>query len=322
MRNVDRGTSAARPSLAVAFDPRFCANHVVDLTAGCSFGCIYCPFAAIGARAHGLSRPTPMDPSALDRLPVPPSVFLSPASDAFAPQAIENTHALLAYLLPRGTTVGIVTKGIIPDRTLALLAAYHRQIEGVAVGVTSLDEHRNGILEPGCPPAADRLSNLNRLAAHGLPCALRLDPMFPILDDQPAALSVLVREAASRGACAVTATYVFAWGPYLRRLRGEPLLVESCELLTERAPMEGGVALSVPLTRKLETYEYLAEMAGERGLWFNTCGCKDIRVRDSARVFATCRNVLFLQPGETTRSGAHPAPAAAGQLSPPAARRE
>jgi len=298
---------SARPTIAVALEPRFCATNVADLTAGCSFSCIYCPFADIGARQRGVSRPTPLDLSNLERLAVPSSVFLSPASDAFAPQAADNTHTVLAHLLPRGTTVGIVTKGIIPERTLALLADHRPQVEGIAVGVTSLDESRNRLLEPGCPAAHDRLANLDRLTAHGLPVALRMDPLFPILDDNPMALRTLVRQAALRGALAITATYVFAWGRYLRRLRREPLLVESVQLLTERAPMEGGVALSVPLDRKLETYGRLAEMAGEHGLWFNTCGCKDLRVRESGRIFATCRNVLFIRPvGEATRTEACP----------------
>jgi len=311
MTIASEGADRAHPAVAVTLEPRFCANSVVDLTAGCTFSCIYCPFAAIGARRRGVSQPTPLDISDLERLPVPPSVFLSPASDAFAPQAVVNTHALLAYLLPRGTTIGIVTKGIIPEPTLALLADHRPQIEGIAVGVTSLDQRRNRVLEPGCPAAHERLTNLDRLAAYGLPAALRLDPLFPILDDEPGALRALVQEAASRGAYAITATYVFTWGRYRRRLRRESLLGESVQLLTERAPMEGGVAFSVPLARKLETYSRLAEMADEHGLWFNTCGCKDLRVRESGRVFATCRNVLFLEPtGGTTRTGACPAPVA------------
>ena len=311
-----------RPPVTVSFEPRFCANHVADLTAGCSFRCLYCPFAAIGARLRGVSRPAALDLSRLNDLTPPQSIFLSPASDAFAPQAVESTHTLLSYLLPRGTTVGIVTKGIVPERTLALLVEHRLQVEGVAVGVTSLDDHRNTVLEPGCPPARRRLDNIERLAGRGLPAALRLDPLFPVLDDRPAALTALVKEAARRGAYAVTATYVFAWGRYLRRLQREPLLAESCRLLTERAPMEGGAAFSVPLARKLETYGFLADVASEHGLWFNTCGCKDWRVRESGRVFASCRNVLFLKRPEDrpTRTGARPGPEAAALAGPRAAR--
>jgi DNA repair photolyase len=279
---------------AIAFEPRFCANHVLDLTAGCSFGCLYCPFAPLGARARGVGRPTALDVDALDLRAPPRSLFLSPASDPFAPQAAAGTHAVLRRVLPRGTVVGLATKGIIPEDTLALLAAHGSQVEGIAVGVTSLDDRRNALLEPGCPPARTRLENVARAAAAGLPVAVRLDPLFPDLDDGPVALSTLVAEAAGRGATAITATYVFAWGRLLRRLRREPLLRESCRMLTERAPMEGGAALSVPLQRKLDTYGRLADLAAARGLWFNTCGCKDLRIHASGRFFARCRNVLFL----------------------------
>jgi hypothetical protein len=312
-----------RPPIAIEFDARFCANHVVDLTAGCSFGCLYCPFAVIGARRRGASRPTPMDLAALRDLPPPPSVFLSPASDPFAPQAVENTHTLLSHLLPRGTIVGIVTKGVIPDRTLALLAEHPDQIEGVVIGVTSLDEYRNRVLEPGCPPARARLENIDRLANAKLPAAFRLDPLFPVVDDAPSALATLVREGARRGARAVTATYVFAWGRYLRRLRQEPLLEDACRLLTERAPMEGGEAFSVPLARKLETYALLNDLAAEHGLWFNTCGCKDLRIKATGLVEATCRNTRFLSTREfaATPPAACRAPAAAAPAGPPSAPR-
>src|SRR2546428_4082241 len=184
-----------RPPVTVSFEPRFCANHVVDLTAGCSFGCLYCPFAAIGARLRGVSRPTTLDLSRLNDLTPPQSVFLSPGSDAFAPQAVESTHTLLSYLLPRGTTVGILTKGVVPERTLALLAEYRPQIEGVAVGVTSLDDHRNTVLEPGCPAARQRLDNIERLAQRGLSAPPRPDPLLPVFVDGPAALPGLVQAA-------------------------------------------------------------------------------------------------------------------------------
>jgi DNA repair photolyase len=293
-----------RPSVSIEFEPRFCGNHVVDVTAGCSFGCIYCPFSQIAARRRGVPRATILDLTLIEHLPAPMSLFLSPGSDPFAPQALAGTHAVLAQVLPRGTTVGIVTKGIIPDRTLALLAEHREQIEGIAVGVTSLDDERNRVLEPGCPGARDRLANVDRIASRGLTAAVRLDPIFPLVDDDPSALEALLDEAATRGAWAITATYVFAWGVYLRRLRQEPLLAESCSLLTEKAPMEGGAAFSVPLARKLATYSRLAELATTRGLKFNTCGCKDRRVRDSGLFSASCRNTWFLEKQQDALLGA------------------
>ncbi len=295
-----------RAEVRVEFEPRFCGNHVVDSTAGCSFGCIYCPFSDISARKRGAARPALLALPGREPLAAPSSVFLSPASDPFAPQAASLTHDVLSQLLPRGTTVGILTKGIIPERTLDLLAAYPRQIEGIGIGVTSLDDERNALLEPGCPPAFERLANLEHVARRDLIGAIRIDPIFPDLDDGRDALAHLLDEAAQRGANAVTATYVFAWGRYLRRLRREPLLARSVALLTEPAPMEGGSALSVPLDRKLATYSLLAELAHARRLYFNTCGCKDLRVRELGAFPTRCRNPFFPGTADPTRTSGCP----------------
>ena len=308
-----------RPRAAIEFEPRFCANHVADLTAGCSFGCVYCPFAEIRAERLGVARPTPVDLSRIDDLPAPPTIFLSPASDPFAPQAVPRTHRLLKHLLARGTVVGLLTKGVVPEATLSLLAAHRPQVEGLVVGLTSLDDARNRTLEPGCPPAPARLDTLARAAAAGLPAALRLDPLFPDLDDQPAQLDAMVAAAAARGARSVTATYVFAWGRVLRRLRHEPLTAAAAALLTERAPMQGGTAFSVPLGRKLATYAHLAAAGRARGVDFSTCGCKDLRVAPRADFQTTCRNASYLaDAGLPTHTGARPARAAAAPCGPPA----
>jgi DNA repair photolyase len=274
-----------------------CQQRVVDLTVGCSFGCLYCPFSDLSIRRHALPRPTAVDLSGIDTFEPPPALFLSSASDAFAPQAAANTHVLLRAWLPRGTRVGIVTKGVIPERTLDLLSEFRSQVEGVAIGVTSLTAERNAVVEPGCPPAGARLRNIDRLAARGVMVALRLDPLFPELDDDPAALETLVGEGAARGATGLVATYVFAWGRYLRRMRREPLLAVACAELTERAPMEGGTAWSVPLSRKLATYGYLAALARARGMEFGTCGCKDVRLRGRAEFWGRCRMPEFAPPG-------------------------
>lgn len=314
---------AHRPPLALGFEPRFCANHVADLTAGCTFGCVYCPFADAGARAAGVPAPLGVDMAPLADLPVPATILLSPASDPFAPQAAARTHVLLSHLLPRGTVVALLTKGTIPEATLDLLAAHASQVEGVGVGLTSLDDARNRRLEPGCPPAAARLATLARVAARRLPCALRLDPIFPDLDDGDAALAALVAAAADRGATGVTATYLFAFGRSLRRLRHEPLAAPSLRCLTERAPMEGGVAFSVPLARKLDTYARVAALCAARGMRFSTCGCKDLRVRDAGGFVTSCRNTEYLaaRPSAVTRSAGCPAPGPAAPAAPPAALR-
>lgn len=288
----------AAPPLRVEAEARVCGHTVVDLTVGCSFACIYCPFADQNARRFGVLRPTVRDLSALMNEPAPPSVYLSASSDPFAPQAAPHTHTLLARWLPEGTVVGIVTKGIIPERTLDLLATFRSQIEGVSIGVTSLDGQRNRIIEPGVPPAAERLATLDDLAARGLPAVLRMDPLFPGLDDSLERLTALIVEAERRGAWAVVAGYVFAWGRYLRRMRRERLVAEACRYLTERTPMAGGTGWGVPLARKVDLYTRIAAVARSRGLYFQTCRCKDLRLNDYDGLFATrcTENPFFTRP--------------------------
>jgi DNA repair photolyase len=288
------GILDARVAPPLEIQPRYCVSEATDLTAGCSFACVYCPFAELNARRLGARRPTPVDVSSLDERRIPQTLFLSPASDAFAPQALANTHRLLSHVLPRGTVVGIVTKGIIPEDTLSLLAAYRDQVEGIAVGVASLDEQRNSRLEPGCPPAALRLRNVDRLAHHRIAVGLRLDPLVPDVDDGAEALERLVDEAAQRGALGVTASYVIAWGRSLRRLRHEPLLVNAVRWLTEHMDVEGGRAWGVPLNRRLQTYSLLAALTRARGLKFNVCGCKNVDLRSSSDFSMSCRNTWFL----------------------------
>src|SRR5262249_25134543 len=151
-------------------------------------------------------RPTAVDLDSLGAMGATPTLFSSPASDAFTPQAVPGTHALLAHVLPRGTRAGIVTKGSIPEATLDLLARHADSLEGVAIGLSSLGDARNRVRDPGGPPARQRLRNIDRLTERGITTVLRMDPLFPVLDDDPAALESLVEEAAARRALGVTAT--------------------------------------------------------------------------------------------------------------------
>lgn len=292
----DGASHLPRHSMQVEFLPRMCGQHVADVTIGCTFGCLYCPYAARAAERFRIPAPTRVDVSAISAQPAPESVCLSAASDAFAPQAAQQTHAILENWLSRGTLVTIVTKGVIPLRTLDLLREFRSQVEGVSIGVASLEAHRNRIIEPGAPPASARLVNIDRLAARGIPVVLRMNPIFPIIDDSPNALGEVVAEAARRGSWRIMGAYVFAWGRYLRRLRRVPFLSESCRMLTERAPMEGGgTAFSVPLSRKRETYTRLAELALIHGLEFNACACQDLRLQGTVPYPTSCRNQKFLE---------------------------
>src|SRR5262245_20726300 len=104
------------------------------------------------------------------------------------------------------------------------------------------------------------------------------------------------------------------------------MLAVSCSLLTEKAPMEGGMAFSVPLSRKVVVYTLLDRIAAQRGLRFNTCGCKDLRLRAAGVVPTVCRNTAFLEEHsqlapDLTRPGGRPIPGIGARSAPPTSPR-
>lgn len=274
--------------------PEFCGRWSLDLTAGCEHGCLYCPFqryqALVLRRRHG-GRPVARRLS-LRRFvagpDLPPELLLSAHTDPCAPAARAGMVRVLQHVLPRGVRVEVVTKGVVPTRALELLAAAGERAD-LSVGVASLDARRNATLEPGCPPASERLDNLRRARACGLArLTARLDPLLPGVDDEPGRLRLLLDEVARLGGRAVVASHLFlAARTHRPALRALPLLGTASLECTDRSPVRGTHVLSVPPARKLELLAWLRGECAARGLRFTTCGCKDLRLRD-AGVAAVC----------------------------------
>ncbi len=282
--------------------PAFCQRWSLDLTAGCEHGCLYCPFqryqARILSRRHGgasVSRRLSLR-EYLGQDDFPAELLLSGHTDPCAPAAQAGLVRVLRHALPRGVCVEVVTKGIVPPRALELLAEADGRA-ALSIGVASLDARRNATLEPGCPPAAERLENLRRARSCGLDrLTARLDPLLPGVDDVPERLLPLLDEVARRGGRAVVASHLFVTSRTDRtRLGSSPLLGPASARCTEPSPVRGTRVLSVPLARKLEFHAWLRHECAARGLLFATCGCKDLRLA-RAGCAADCR------PG---RSGVH-----------------
>lgn len=280
----------------------FCDRWSLDLTAGCEHGCLYCPFqryqVLLVQREAGV-RDVARRLSLRDVLaqPDPPrELLLSAHTDPCAPAARAGFVHVLRRLLPAGVRVEVVTKGVVPQRALALLAAAGERAR-LSVGVASLDALRNRRLEPGCPPAAERLANLSRARACGLQSlTVRMDPLLPGVDDTPERLRPLLDEVARHGARAVVAGYLFVTPRTDRaRLATLPLLGPASAACTEYSPAHGTQVLSVPLQRKLELHAWLQRECAARGLVLATCGCKDLRLV-RAGCAADCRPQALAAP--------------------------
>jgi len=252
----------------------------VDFTIGCEYGCVYCHFSKAQEKSNPIWAGRCVDISPIYRMKEFPSfIYLSPFSEPFAPKAKDLAHEFLSYLLPKGINFWILTKGIIPPKTIDLIKKFSSQVE-VAVGITSLDEKRNSILEPYCPNARERLDNVVALGKTACRLGVRLDPLIPGIDDSSETLKAFIRKIASfKIPVTIIATYLFVPASSLRRLRKIPLLQNALNSFTEKAPTTEGTALSLPLKEKMAKYVELNSICKSFGFRFHVCGCKDIRLK-------------------------------------------
>lgn len=89
----------------------------------------------------------------------------------------------------------------------------------------------------------------------------------------------MLDRVAAAGAQTVTASYLFVTLLGSKhRLQEVPYLGSAIGHCTELCPIEGGMVYSVPLERKRRTYEWFHRECAARGLYFGTCGCKDLRL--------------------------------------------
>jgi DNA repair photolyase len=289
-----------RPKVEIKREPHSCNMYAVDLTIGCENECKYCHFSKLNQerwlKRYPLCKdfPIPVDLSPIYEMEHLPEsvVYLSPSSDAFTPQARELTHELLSFMLPKGVIFTISTKCIIPDKTIGLLKRYHHLIEGIAMGITNLDDERNKLLESTCPMAKERLEHIRQLKEIGCKIGVRMDPLFPLIDDTDENLNSTIKEIAKAGAVHISGTYFFSFGRFLKELRKIPRLKESLRMMKEKTYPVGGVALSPSLEYKKTTYEKMNEICKQYGINFATCGCKEIRLREE-KYSLICRNLDY-----------------------------
>lgn len=289
-----------RPKVEIKREPHSCNMYAVDLTIGCEHACVYCHFSKLNQekwlKQYPLCKdfPIPVDLSPIYEMKHFPEsvVYLSPSSDPFASQAREFTHELLSFMLPKGVIFTISTKCIIPDKTIVLLEKYHCLIEGIAVGITNLDDERNNLLEPNCPSAGERLEHIRKLKKTGCFIGARMDPVFPLIDDTDENFYHTIREIAKAGAGHITGTYLITFGKILKELKQIPLLKDSMNLIRERTYIVGGVALSVPQDYKKIMYDKMNKICASYGIKFNTCGCKNVSLKYTGYNLI-CRNINY-----------------------------
>ncbi len=257
---------------------------------GCSHFCLYCYATAyIGVKPstpkRGFRERLLRD---LPRLDPRFHIDVSTSSDPYPPEEerLRLTRWTLSVLLPRGFRVLVITKGSLVARDADLLS---RGNAAVTITVTTMDRGLAARLEPGAPPPRERIRAMERLNAEGVPVGLRLDPIFPLLTDDPDSMREVLEAARSAGARFVVVSTFKARPDGLRRM------VEAFPELEERY-------------RRL----YRVEGRWQSGYWYLPLPLRKRIIEEARRLalslgyeFATCREGMAHLHTAPTCDGSH-----------------
>lgn len=111
------------------------------------------------------------------------------------------TRKCLKILAEAGFPVQIITKSDLVTRDVDLLK---KMRSVVSFTITTLDRKLSSTLEPNAPAPEKRLKAVERVSKEGIPVTVRLDPIFPGLNDQE--IERIVKEVSKAGALHLTAS--------------------------------------------------------------------------------------------------------------------
>jgi len=276
----------------VRYEPNACRGYVMDVSLGCPNRCIYCLFSPLEMMAYQLYDSSYKDeviPLKLDKFlareKFPPFVYMCYASDPFGNAAItESTVTVLDKLLAHGTHVAIVTKGIVDGEVLEVIRK-RPELVGVQVGITSTDDKRNEIIEPGAPSYKKRLENIMRLK--DIPnlgfLTVRIDPMLPLIDDTTENVERILHDASSLGAKESVIGYIILTRDMKNKLEINPFTKESALAVTEKAKTISQQELfSIPFEKKVEKLSQFEKISNQYGMKMAVCGCKEEEMKKTS----------------------------------------
>lgn len=151
----------------------------------------------------------------LDSIDVATCGYLSPVTDPFQPVngRYRLSEKIINVFVQRGIPIEIITKGLVPDEAIALLAQNPHSFLQVSI-VTISDRLRRRI-SSGIGPSIDQLfDNIKRASrwptpdGHKLHTVCRIDPILPFITDSTAELRTLVQRAKDAGADHIVASCV------------------------------------------------------------------------------------------------------------------
>jgi DNA repair photolyase len=217
---------------------------------GCEHGCVYCfarPTHAYLGLSPGLDFETKLfyKPEAATLLEAElrapkyecRPIAMGTNTDPYQPveRRLKITRSILEVLAAHNHPVTIVTKSSLILRDLDILAPMAKQgLAKASVSVTTLDATLARRMEPRATTPARRIETIRGLAAAGVPTAVMVAPVIPVLTDPE--METIIEAAAQAGAASA--------GKVMLRL---PLEIKDLfqEWLAVHAPMKARHVMSL-----------------------------------------------------------------------------
>jgi DNA repair photolyase len=139
----------------------------------------------------------------------------------------------------------------------------------VALTITTDNDKLAAIIEPKAPPPSKRLKAIQTLTEHGIPVIIRVDPIIPTLNDNPA---TLIRALAELGVKHITcSTYKVKADNWMRLTQALPETTEKLRPLyyTQGESQAGNRRL--PRELRFQLMKNIHDLAQAHGMRFGAC---------------------------------------------------
>ncbi len=182
---------------------------------GCEFGCKYCyarythefmemEVTAFEDKIYAKSAAAHLLRQELRRVDRTDGIAIGTATDPFQPaeRRFERTRSILeVFAADHGRHIGIITKSDLIVRDIDLLKQIaQRNVLGLTITITTLDEKLARLLEPRAPRPDLRLEAVRKLSEAGLFVGVNPNPVMPLITDGERQLDQLAKAARDAGA--------------------------------------------------------------------------------------------------------------------------
>jgi DNA repair photolyase len=176
------------------------------------------------------------------------------------------TRNCLQILSRNNCRIQIVTKSNLVTRDTDILSQVSST---VALTITTEDEEKARLIEPKAPSPKERMKAIETLVGKGIPVSVRIDPIIPHVNENPAAL---IATLASMGVKHITtSTYKMKRDNWQRFAAAVPSVAAKLKpLYFEKGERMGGSVL-LPVDLRLKLMLNIRTLAVNNSMKFGVC---------------------------------------------------